>query len=69
MDKSLRAIVPLDMDVPPKRLDGSNGANVRWLWRNLRIRNNHHPKIEQTMKEIKELLIEQTIKETRELMD
>ena len=38
------------MDVPQMRKDLSNPSNVRWLLRNLQVRNNKHPQIGELMK-------------------
>ncbi|SVA76881.1 uncharacterized protein METZ01_LOCUS129735 [marine metagenome] len=35
--------IPEDMDVPASRRDTSELSNVRWLLRNLAIRNSEHP--------------------------
>jgi len=37
--------IPHDMDVPEIRRDLTDLSNVRWLLRNLEIRNNNHPEI------------------------
>ena len=47
-----------DMDIPEMRRDVSNLHNVRWLNRNILIRNGHHPKIKEAMDGIKRILIE-----------
>lgn len=38
-----------DMDVPELRKDFSNVANIRWLIRNLWIRNGDHPDIDEAL--------------------
>ena len=40
-------ILPDDMDIPLMRRDTSKLDNVRWLVRNLSIRNNQHPDFEE----------------------
>jgi len=36
-------MIPLDMNVPELRRDISDPSNVRWLLRNLPVRNQNHP--------------------------
>ncbi len=48
-------MIPEDMDVPLSRRDTSNPSNVRWLLRNLFIRNSNHPEFELVQKVLKEL--------------
>jgi hypothetical protein len=48
--------VPFDMDVPSIRRNLDNIANVRWLLRNLAIRNSEHPKFKEVMKDLKKRL-------------
>ena len=53
-------VVPLDMDVPNSRRDVTRmgpqfETNVRWLPRNLAVRNKNHPEFEKTMKTLKSL--------------
>ena len=38
-----------EMDVPDFRKNLSRLANIRWLWRNLLIRNRNHPKAMQAV--------------------
>ena len=42
--------IPDDMDVPAMRRDTSDLANVRWLLRNLAIRNSGHPLLKDVIK-------------------
>lgn len=43
---SLRLLILLrDMDIPQMRRDVSKPENVRWLMRNLHIRNLDHPSV------------------------
>lgn len=44
-----------DMDIPVMRRE-INNRNLRWLMRNIRVRNGKHPKIKEVMEEIKRLL-------------
>ncbi len=51
-------VIPIDMDVPISRRDvdvcsPQRPANVRWLLRNLAVRNKNHPQFEKTMKKLK----------------
>ena len=48
--------IPKDMDIPAMRRDTTNPSNVRWLIRNLFVRNKHHPEFEKVMKKLKNLL-------------
>tara|TARA_R110002012_G_C11494254_1_gene596521 strand:- start:170 stop:361 length:192 start_codon:yes stop_codon:yes gene_type:complete len=41
-----------DMDIPQTRRDLSKNENVRWLLRNLAIRNKNHPKFKIVMDEL-----------------
>ena len=45
--------VPEDMDVPAIRRDLSKMENVRWMLRNLAIRNGEHPLIAETLDALK----------------
>ncbi len=40
-------LIPEDMDVPINRRDTSKPENVRWLVRNLPIRNSAHPSFDE----------------------
>ena len=58
--KGLRIVrtIPLDMDVPSSRRNvdvcsENFGNNVRWLLRNLGVRNSEHPQFEATVKKLK----------------
>jgi len=42
--------LPEDMDVPEIRRDTSKPENVRWLMRNLGVRNRQHPMFKSVMK-------------------
>jgi hypothetical protein len=44
--------IPDDMDVPLMRRDTSKMENVRWLLRNLAIRNSNNPKFSSVIKEL-----------------
>ena len=44
--------IPDDMDVPLMRRDTSKMENVRWLVRNLPIRNYNHSSLENTMADL-----------------
>lgn len=43
-----------DMDIPAMRMDIDNPANVRWLLRNLGIRNANHKNFEEAFRLLKE---------------
>ena len=45
-----------EMDVPDFRKNVNRLANVRWLFRNLLIRNRNHPKVMQAIGITKELM-------------
>lgn len=44
-----------EMDVPEFRLDISKKSNVRWLIRNLAVRNSRHSNFINTAKKLREL--------------
>jgi len=44
------------MDVPPLRRDVSKEANLRWLQRNLAVRNSEHPDFRPTMTLLRQAL-------------
>ena len=46
-------MIPLDMNVPEVRRDISDPSNVRWLLRNLPVRNQNHPQFTKVMDELK----------------
>ena len=52
-DSNLRTILDT-MDVPASRKELTL-SNVRWLLRNLRIRNAQHPDINETISDLKEI--------------
>ena len=41
-----------EMDLPEQRRDLTSPSNVRWLVRNLRVRNGKHPMIKEVIKEL-----------------
>jgi hypothetical protein len=49
-------LIPEDMDVPLSRRDTSKPENVRWLVRNLPIRNSKHPSFDDVWRVLKLLL-------------
>ena len=49
-------LIPEDMDVPLNRRDTSKPENVRWLVRNLPIRNSEHPSFDDVWRVLKLLL-------------
>ena len=58
--KGLRIVrvIPLSMDVPASRRNvdvcsENFGNNVRWLLRNLGVRNSEHPQFSETVKKLK----------------
>jgi len=48
-----RAILNRTFDIPDLRCDITNASNVRWLLRNLRVRNSTHKKIDETIDMLK----------------
>jgi hypothetical protein len=48
-------LIPDDMDVPLIRKDTSKNENVRWLLRNLAIRNSNHPDFKTIIKTLQTL--------------
>jgi len=46
--------LPEDMDIPEHRRQLSN-ENLRWLLRNLAIRNSNHPKFEEVISNLKSI--------------
>ena len=49
-------MIPLDMNVPEVRRDISDPSNVRWLLRNLPVRNQNHPQFSKVMDKLKNLI-------------
>ena len=49
-------LIPEDMDVPLSRRDTNKPENVRWLVRNLPIRNSKHPSFDDVWRVLKLLL-------------
>ena len=52
----MNIIIPDDMDVPVMRRDLNKKENVRWLIRNLPIRNSKHPQIKLVLTELSKLI-------------
>ena len=48
--------VLLEMDIPDMRRDLSRASNIRWLLRNIRVRNGNHPRIVEVLDKLKVLL-------------
>lgn len=48
--------VLLEMDIPDVRRDLSRASNLRWLMRNIRVRNGNHPRIVEVLDKLKVLL-------------
>jgi|TARA_R110001632_G_scaffold210095_1_gene334987 hypothetical protein len=46
-------LLPDDIDVPASRRDLSSEGNVRWLLRNLAVKNKTHPKFKLIMNQLK----------------
>ncbi len=46
-------MIPLDMNVPELRRDISDPSNVRWLLRNLPVRNQNHPQFSLVMNKLR----------------
>ena len=49
-------LIPEDMDVPLSRRDTNKPENVRWLVRNLPIRNSKHPSFDDVWRVLKLLV-------------
>ena len=48
--------LPKDMDIPDRRRDVAEPENVRWLLRNLSVRNGNHPQFKITIEFLKKLV-------------
>jgi len=48
-----RSVLDRTLDVPDGRRDISSLSNVRWLLRNLRVKNSTHEKIDETLDMLK----------------
>ena len=48
--------IPEDMDIPAMRRDTSKPENLKWLIRNLAIRNSNHPDFKKVIEELKKSL-------------
>ncbi len=48
-----RGVLMRTFDVPDSRRDITNLSNVRWLLRNLRVKNSAHKKIDETLDMLK----------------
>ena len=44
------------MELPSERIRNLHPNNLRWLQRNIRVRNSEHPQIDEALKLIKALL-------------
>lgn len=53
--------IPTDMDVPEIRRDTSKPENVKWLLRNLLVRNFNHPELNRVIAELKTKQIKEKI--------
>ena len=45
--------IPEDMDVPSTRRDTRDHGNIRWLLRNLGVRNSNHPEFKTIIESLK----------------
>ena len=45
-----------EMDLPAMRRE-INESNLRWMMRNIRVRNGNHPRIKEVLGELKRLLL------------
>ena len=54
-DEDLERVL-LEMDIPDMRRDLSRASNLRWLLRNIRVRNGNHPRIVEVLDKLKVLL-------------
>ena len=53
-------LLPDDIDVPASRRDLSSEGNVRWLLRNLAIRNKNHPEFKNVISKLTALSKDKT---------
>jgi len=51
----IKMTLPEDMDIPENNRDLSSMRNVRWLLRNLTVRNSGHPCFKSVMKNLTKL--------------
>ena len=54
-DEDLERVL-LEMDIPDMRRDLSRASNLRWLLRNIRVRNGNHPRVVEVLDKLKVLL-------------
>ena len=54
-DEDLEGVL-LEMDIPDMRRDLSRASNLRWLLRNIRVRNGNHPRVVEVLDKLKVLL-------------
>jgi hypothetical protein len=54
MLRLMKIELPSDMDVPLKRRDTTKPDNVRWLLRNLLVRNRQHPDIDTVLSNLRQ---------------
>ena len=52
----MNVTLPKDMDIPVLRRDTSKAENIRWLLRNLGIRNSDHPQFQVSLVVLKKLV-------------
>jgi len=53
-------LLPNDMDIPESKRDLFDDNNVRWLLRNLAIRNKNHPEFKNVINELAKLSKDKT---------
>ena len=56
-DEDLERVL-LEMDIPDMRRDLSRASNLRWLLRNIRVRNGNHPRVVEVLDKLKVLIRE-----------
>ena len=54
-DEDLEGVL-LEMDIPDMRRDLSRASNLRWLLRNIRVRNGNHPRVVEVLDKLKVLI-------------
>ena len=54
-DEDLERVL-LEMDIPDMRRDLSRASNLRWLLRNIRVRNGNHPRVVEVLDKLRVLL-------------
>ena len=56
MDKNELENILRTMDIPKMRLDVNKPENLRWLVRNIRVRNSEHPEVDKAHELIRAIM-------------